>query len=131
MTKAQSRSRLVAILAALLVVTLWSSSWMPIKLVLQEIPPLTFAGLRYFIAFLTLAPFAASASNRRILHTISRNTWLTLGALGLLLYSIGVGRQFVALSLLTTVTTRLLFAFDTIVVALLSGMLLRERPARV
>ena len=47
MTKAESRSRLVAILAALLVVTLWSSSWMPIKLVLQEIPPLTFAGLRY------------------------------------------------------------------------------------
>lgn len=131
MTKAESRPRLVAILAALLVVTLWSSSWMPIKLVLQEIPPLTFAGLRYFIAFLTLAPFAASASNRRILHTISWKAWLTLGALGLLLYSIGVGGQFVALSHLSTVTTRLLFAFDTIVVALLSGMLLRERPAWV
>ncbi|HUS69974.1 MAG TPA: DMT family transporter [Anaerolineae bacterium] len=131
MTKAESRSRLVAILAALLVVTLWSSSWMPIKLVLQEIPPLTFAGLRYFIAFLTLAPLAACASNRRILHTISWKAWLTLGALGLLLYSIGVGGQYVALSHLATVTTRLLFAFDTIVVALLSGMLLRERPAWV
>jgi drug/metabolite transporter (DMT)-like permease len=128
MTKAESRSRLVAILAALLVVTLWSSSWMPIKLAVQEIPPLTFAGLRYFIALLTLAPFAACASNRRSLHAISRNTWLTLGALGLLLYSIGVGGQYVALLHLPTVTTRLLFAFDTIVVALLSGLLLRERP---
>ena len=129
MTGDESRTRLVAILAALGVVTLWSSSWMPIKLMVQEIPPLTFAGLRYFIAFLTLAPFAATASNRRILHTVSRNMWLTLAALGLLLYCIGVGGQYVALSQLPTVTTRLLFAFDMIVVALLSGMLLRERPA--
>jgi drug/metabolite transporter (DMT)-like permease len=104
---------------------------MPIKLVVQEIPPLTFAGLRYFIAFLTLVPFAATASHRRILRAVGWKTWLTLSALGLLLYSIGVGGQYVALLHLPTVTTRLLFAFDTIVVALLSGMLLRERPAWV
>jgi drug/metabolite transporter (DMT)-like permease len=90
---------------------------------------MTFAGLRYFIAFLTLVPFAATASHRRILRAIGLKTWLRLTALGVLLYAVGVGGQYVALSHLATVTTRLLFAFDTIVVALLSGMLLRERPS--
>ncbi len=129
MTRTGSPSRLGAILQALAVVTLWSSSWVLIKLVLEDIPPLTFAGLRYFLAFLSLVPFALSSANRGTLRRISPKAWLMLGALGLLLYSIGVGGQFVALSYLPTVTTRLLFAFDTIVVALLSGLLLRERPA--
>jgi drug/metabolite transporter (DMT)-like permease len=131
MIKTESASRPVAILAALLVVTLWSSSWVLIKQGLEDIPPLTFAGLRYFLAFLSLVPFALSKSNRRTLHRISRKSWITLGVLGLLLYSIGVGGQFVALFHLPTVTTRLLFAFDTIVVALISGVLLKERPAWV
>jgi drug/metabolite transporter (DMT)-like permease len=39
-----------------------------------------------------------------------------------------VGGQFVALVYLPTVTTRLIFALNTVVVALLSGALLRERP---
>jgi len=91
---------------------------------------LTFAGLRYFIAFMTLVPFAATAAHRSILRTVSWKAWRTLSALGLFLYAVGVGGQYVALSHLATVTTRLLFAFDTVVVALLSGMLLRERPSR-
>ncbi|HEM61921.1 MAG TPA: hypothetical protein ENO24_06490 [Chloroflexi bacterium] len=114
----------------LLVVTLWSSSWVLIKHVLEDISPLTFAGLRYFVAFLTLIPLALTRSNRGQLRQITGKVWLTLGVLGLLLYAIGVGGQFVALSHLPTVTTRLLFAFDTIVVAIVSGVALRERPAR-
>ena len=45
-----------AILQALFVTLLWSSSWVVIKFSIEEIPPLTFAGLRYFIAFLILLP---------------------------------------------------------------------------
>jgi drug/metabolite transporter (DMT)-like permease len=122
-----SKSR--AILEALFVVTLWSSSWVLIKNVLAEISPLTFAGLRYFVAFVTLVPVALTRTSRHELYRIPTRVWVTLSALGILLYSVGVGGQFVALSHLPTVTTRLLFAFDTIVVALLSGLLLRERPA--
>lgn len=124
----KSPSRLVAVLEALLVVTLWSSSWILIKWGLRDIPPLTFAGLRYLVAFLVLLPFAMSKANRTALAGLSPRSWLMLSALGVLFYTVGVGGQFVALSYLPTITTRLLFAFSTVVVALLSGFLLRERP---
>ena len=43
--------RLRAILQALLVTTLWSTSWVLVKIGLEDIPAVTFAGLRYFLAF--------------------------------------------------------------------------------
>ena len=129
MISSKSPFRLIAVLEAFLVVTLWSSSWVLIKWGLEDIPPLTFAGLRYFLAFLMLVPFALTKDNRIALGRLSRRSWILLGVLGLLFYAIGVGGQFVALSILPAVTTRLLFAFSTVVVALLSGLLLRERPA--
>jgi drug/metabolite transporter (DMT)-like permease len=128
MRMTQAPSRLTATLLAFVVVTLWSSSWVLIKIGLQDIPPLTFAGLRYFLAFVVLVPFSLTGSSRRALGRLSRRSWLLLGALGLTLYAVGVGGQFVALLYLPAVTTRLLFAFNTIIVALLSGGLLRERP---
>jgi drug/metabolite transporter (DMT)-like permease len=102
-----------------------------IKLGLEDIPPLTFAGLRYFVAFLAVLPLSLTGSNRQALGSLSLRSWLLLAALGLTLYAVGVGGQFVALVYLPTVTTRLLFAFNTIVVALLAGALLREPPSRV
>ena len=128
MTSSKSPSRLTAVLEAFLVVTLWSSSWVLIKWGLEDIPPLTFAGLRYFVAFLVLLPFALTKDNRGALGRLNRHSWVLLSALGLLFYAIGVGGQFIALSILPTITTRLLFAFSTVVVALLSGVMLRERP---
>jgi drug/metabolite transporter (DMT)-like permease len=124
-----SPSRLAALLEAFLVVTLWSSSWVMIKWGLEDIPPLTFGGLRYFVAFLVLVPFAMSRENRVTLSRLSARSWILLSSLGLLFYAIGAGGQFVALSILPTVTTRLLFALSTVVVGLLSGLLLRERLA--
>ena len=47
---------LTAVLQALLVTFLWSTSWVLIKVGLDEIPALTFAGLRYTLAFLFLLP---------------------------------------------------------------------------
>jgi drug/metabolite transporter (DMT)-like permease len=84
--------------------------------------------LRYFVAFLVLVPFMLRGSNRQAIRALGTDRWLRLGALGLLMYAIGVGGQFVALSFLPAVTTRLLFAFSTVAVALLSAVLLRERP---
>ncbi len=45
-----------AVLQALFVTFLWSTSWVFIKLGLTDIPALTFAGLRYSLAFLCLLP---------------------------------------------------------------------------
>ena len=57
MTKSTSlpiSSHRVAILQALFVTFLWSTSWVFIKFGLEEIPSLLFAGLRYFMAFTIL-----------------------------------------------------------------------------
>ena len=45
-----------AVLQALFVTFLWSTSWVFIKFGLTNIPVLTFAGLRYSLAFLCLLP---------------------------------------------------------------------------
>ena len=49
--------RLLAILQAVFVTFLWSTSWILIKWNIDEIPPLTFAGLRYSLAFVFLAVY--------------------------------------------------------------------------
>lgn len=131
MIKPGSRDHVIAILQALLVVSLWASSWVLIKFGLRDIGPLTFAGLRYFLAFLVLVPFALSSANRRALRGLGRRHLLLLAALGLLIYMVSPGTQYVALTYLPAVTTSLLFSFSTVTVALLSGMLLREPPTRL
>lgn len=128
MMEVGSRSRLIAILQAALVVSLWSTSWVLIKLGLRDLGPLTFAGLRYALAFLVLLPFAMSRSSRQDLRGLSRRLWLLLTALGLLIYMLSPAGQYVSLSYLPAVTTMLLFTFSTITVALLSGLLLHEPP---
>ena len=54
-----NQSRFWAILLALFVTFLWSTSWILIKIGLKEIPALTFAGLRYLLGFFFLLPLLA------------------------------------------------------------------------
>jgi len=51
------------VLLALLVTLIWSTSWVFIRIGLKDIPALTFAGLRYFFAFLFLIPFLFQKEN--------------------------------------------------------------------
>lgn len=78
------RSR--AILQALFVTFLWSSSWVLIKIALHDIPPPTFAGLRYTIAFFVLLP--ALWNHRVVVRTLSVNEWGKLAALGFIFYTL-------------------------------------------
>ncbi|MDL1890548.1 DMT family transporter, partial [Nitrospirales bacterium NOB] len=61
-------SHMRAVLQALFVTLLWSSSWVLIKQGLKDIPALTFAGLRYTLAFLCLLPLAARRGDLRTLR---------------------------------------------------------------
>jgi drug/metabolite transporter (DMT)-like permease len=123
-----------AILQALFVTFLWATSWVLIKLGLQgsngpAIPPLTFAGLRYSLAFLCLLPFAARPTQRAALKALPFRRWLRLMVLGLLFYSLTQPAQFVGLKYLPAATINVLLNFSTIVVAWLGLVLLGERPA--
>jgi len=121
-----------AILQALFVTFLWATSWVLIKLGLQaSLPALTFAGLRYSLAFLCLAPFVLfNAGHRATLRALPRATWGQLALLGVVLYTLTQGAQFVGLAYLPAATLTLLLNLTPIVVALTSRGLTGETPAR-
>ena len=117
-----------AVLQALLVTFLWSTSWVFIKVGLEEIPALTFAGLRYALAFLLLLPLAFRGEVRHSLTRLTRREWLLLMALGLVMYTLTQGAQFLALERLLAQTTSLVLSFSPVVVTLLGAAFLAERP---
>lgn len=121
-------THLAAIAQALLVTVLWASSWVLIKFGLRDIPALTFAGLRYTLAFTILLAVSLSGSRRAALRRLPRDAWPGLVLLGLLLYSVTQGAQFLGLALLPATTTSLILSFTTICVALFAIPLLGERP---
>ncbi|MCZ7574677.1 MAG: DMT family transporter [Ardenticatenaceae bacterium] len=121
-------SHIGAVAQALLVTILWASSWVLIKFGLRDIPALTFAGLRYTLAFIILLAVSLSGPHRAAFRRLPREAWLRLAVLGLLLYSITQGAQFLGLALLPATTASLILSFTTVCVALLAIPLLGERP---
>ncbi len=122
---------LQAALQALFVTFLWSTSWVLIKIGLEDLPALTFAGLRYTLAFLCLLPLAARSGQLQPLRKLPARSWARLLLLGLLFYSLTQGAQFVSLYYLPAITVSLMLSFTTILVALLGIFTLHERPASV
>ncbi len=117
-----------AVIQALFVTFLWSTSWILIKFGLKDIPPLTFAGLRYSLAFLCLCPVVLSSRAWRMeLSSLRRNDWLQLAILGLVFIAITQGAQFIALSYLPATTLTLLINLSVVVVALVGSVVLAER----
>jgi len=121
-----------AVLQALFVTFLWSTSWVFIKIGLHDdLPALTFAGLRYTLAFVCLLlillrrPALVAG-----LKTRTRRQWLLLVILGLSYYSVNQGAQFLGLAALPAASVNLLLSLTTIVVTLLGIHLLAERPTR-
>ena len=108
---------------------LWSTSWVLIKIGLSGIPALTFAGLRYGLAFLCLLPFLFRPGEMAALRRLPTSAWVRLLALGLLYYTLTQGALFVGLTHLPAVTVSLLYNFSPILVALLGIPLLVERPS--
>jgi drug/metabolite transporter (DMT)-like permease len=121
-------SRAAAIAQALFVVFLWATSWVLIKTGLQDMPPVVFAGLRYFLAFLILLAVALLRDPKRGLAALPRRMWARLAVLGLLLYTVTQSAVFVSLAYLPSVTANLLWSFTSILVALLGIVWLSERP---
>lgn len=124
-----SSRRVRAVLEALLVTFLWSTSWVLIKQHLDEIPPLIFAGLRYTIAFVVLLPGANK--HRARVRALTGQEWRRLAALGLVFYTLTQGGQFVTLAHLEAVTFSLLLNFSAVLVAIAGIVTLHESPSRL
>ncbi len=129
----QSRqpSHLRAVFQALLVTFLWSTSVILIKFGLKDIPALTFAGLRYTLAFLCLLPLAVRSGGIGTLRRLPGRDRARLAVLGLLFYTVTQGAQFLGLERLPAVTLSLILSFSSGMVALLGIGLLAEYPTRL
>lgn len=122
---------LAAVLQALFVTFLWSTSWVLIKIGLRDIPALTFAGLRYSLAFFCLLPLALRPASRASLRRLTGGDWWRLIILGLLFYTLTQGAQFVGLAYLPAVSVNLILNFTSVIVALLGIVFLSEHPTRL
>jgi len=117
-----------AVLHGLFVTFLWSTSFVLVKIGLKDIPALTFAGLRYTLAFLCLLPLAIRSGQVARLRSLSTGWWTRLIILGLLFYSLTQGAVFLSLAYLPAATVSLLLSFTPVFVALLGISMLGERP---
>jgi len=122
-----TNSHLFSVLSALFVTFLWSTSWVFIKIGLEDIPALTFAGMRYVLAFVCLLPLAMRGTNRAAMRELTSRDWAFLAILGVIFYCVTQGAQFLGLFYLPAITTNLLISFTTIIVALLGMILLAEK----
>ncbi|MFC1887362.1 DMT family transporter [Candidatus Cloacimonadota bacterium] len=122
-------SRLITIVQALLVTFLWSTSFILIKKGLVEIPPVTYAGLRYGLAFLIFFPMILQKKYLVEIKNLSTSKWFKLILLGIVFYSFTQGAQFLGLSLLPSVTVSLMLNFTPLIVAFLGVLLLNEKPS--
>src|SRR5512132_3573310 len=75
----------------LLLCCIWGSTWLFIKLGLNDLPPFTFAGVRFVIASAIL--FAIMAG-RRLSLPVKRADWMLLAVTGLLSFSLNYGLLF-------------------------------------
>lgn len=117
-----------AVLEALFVTFLWSSSYVFIKVGLADIPALTFAGLRYALAAVVLLPTFVRGGHHRAVRRADPSEMGVLVGLGLLLYAVTQGAQFVALGHLDAKTVSLVLTFTPVVVALGGAAVLAEKP---
>lgn len=130
------RQHAVAVLQGLLVTFLWSTSWILIKIGLDDLDlrPLSFAGLRYALAAIILLPLGIRAM--RAAHATTPLDVRLLGRValyGTLFIAVAQGAQFAALAVLPATAVNLVLTSipaAVAVMALVSGSE-RATPAQV
>ena len=125
-----TKTRLSSLGEALLVTFLWSTSYIFIKIGLEEIDPVTFAAYRYAVASLILSVPLFYQHRKRLLNLDLRRTlmYLLLGFTG---YFIAQGLQFFGLYYLQSVTVTFLLNLTPLFVLVLSALFLSELPSSI
>jgi drug/metabolite transporter (DMT)-like permease len=103
---------------------IWGSTWLVIKIGLQYLPPLRFAGFRMALACLLLAPFAFHRSARR--PTARETVFVALA--GFLQIGVAYALIFVAQQWIESGLAALLFATFPLWVGLLAHFFLPDEP---
>ena len=117
------RQHVLAVLQALLVTFLWSTSWILIKVGMDDLDlaPLSFAGLRYALAAAILLPFGVRAMRRSGAGVrVDRRLLGRVAVYGLLFVAVAQGAQFAALAVLPATAVSLILSAIPAAVALLA-----------
>ncbi len=117
-----SRSLVYGLYAML--VLIWSSTWVAIKIGLEDCPPLLGAGIRFAVAGLVLLVIAAL--QRRPLGT----DWLLAGVLALAPFAFAYGLVYWGEQYVPSGLAAVLFGIMPLYTALLAGVLLPNEPLR-
>ncbi|HTY78907.1 MAG TPA: DMT family transporter [Candidatus Bathyarchaeia archaeon] len=119
---------MTAALALLLVIVIWASNSILVKVVLREISPLTLTWLRFLLAGLFYAPYAVATWRRT--PGYSRREWgLVVGA-GIALVPVFSLTLYWALTYTSVANTALVRMTEPAWVLLLGAMVLGERATR-
>jgi drug/metabolite transporter (DMT)-like permease len=117
-----SRAAVVSLYA--LLVLIWSSTWVAIKIGLEDAPALLGAGMRFAAAGLVL--LAIAAVSRRPLHT----DWLLAGILALLPFAFAYGLVYWGEQYIPSGLAAVLFGVLPLYVGVLAAFLLPDEPLR-
>lgn len=112
----------------LLLGIVWGSSWLFIKLGLEDVPPFTLAGLRFLLASLLMWGYVAI---RRIRLPRARRDWALMIGTGLLTFGVDYGLVFWGESHISAGLTSILFSTMPLFVLLLAHFMVpAERMTR-
>ena len=119
------RQHAFAVLQGLLVTFLWSTSWVLVKIGLDDLDlqPLSFAGLRYALTAAILLPFGFRAMR------LSRRLLARVAIYGLLFVTVAQGAQFAALAVLPATAVSLILSSIPVWVAAIAMGGKAERPS--
>lgn len=128
-TSARTRAALLALLVAFL----WSTSWVLIRWGLDDedrLPPVTFAGLRYGLAAVLVVTYTLAKGHGPAIRALDRVRLKNYLVLGVVMYGVAQGAQFVAIDNQPQATTSLVLAATPLIVAASSALFLGEPTTR-
>lgn len=103
----------------------WGSTWLFIKVGLEDLPPFTFAGIRFAVAFVPLALFAWG---RGIKLPRRKSDWALLSSTGLISFAASYGLVFWGEQYISSGLTALLFSTYPFFSLLLAHFFLPSEP---
>jgi drug/metabolite transporter (DMT)-like permease len=106
---------------------IFSFGWVVIKIGLQELSPITFATIRFFIASILMFMFLGATKQLSALRNISKKQWgifFIMGSVGIFL---SYAFTFTALTLITASESAIIINLDAVFIAILSIIFLKER----
>ncbi len=119
-----------ALLLAVVVTFLWSSSWVLIRVGLDDesLPPISFAGLRYGLAAAMLWTWLGATPARRSVRSLDAGAMAAIAGLGAVFYALTQGAQFIAIDNQPAATTSVVLSMTPLAVGLLGGVMIAEAP---